>query len=545
MRFVLLLAMIFSFLASAKIPSEVASHIFAGNAFNVLDLKTFLPDAAKTFRSRMYNSEILRILERHPYWETIPFSSIKLPGGIDALTPKQFKKWKLISKSGGPSNLEETTQLSFKFDETSQAVLWSSEQIDLSGAIDLTPYYFEGMFEKKPDRTVRVIDEDRFEIISIESGVHVIFVPASLVTGNLFKAKFENIGAWTAPLGQFKEVTQALLYLTKNDIAYIHHDLDKTKLITVDESFPKVFIPSIQRSADNWNRAFGKNFFRREVEIKAIDVSDCLSSNRLCFNWKGPAAIPWTGIGGSTMASYDPDSGEVLGGLVTFTNGVDESKLQTTPGNYDREFVSAKFDKDWVASVYLQMETFLNYRHPLPELAVQTILLHEIGHFNGMSHNFLGSNSGDVQFPSESIMDYLPFPAIRNIGLGKFDHQLLDAVYRGIRPDRNYHWCSDYEKDGSPGYKAKLANCNPFDLGDSADWYRLLAEKSKYGVLTKIPLNSNLSFLYYLGEFLTPNGGATVEQNFRVKTYLCSKNEILDQILKQLSDVNKVTLICK
>src|SRR4051812_42362325 len=73
----------------------------------------------------------------------------------------------------------------------------------------------------------------------------------------------------------------------------------------------------------------------------------------------------------------------------------------------DRQFNSGEMNATWIAQVYLKKAEFSSYRHPRPDLAIQSILTHEIGHFNGMAHNFAGSLAGTLSSPSESIMDYL------------------------------------------------------------------------------------------------------------------------------------------
>jgi hypothetical protein len=178
----------------------------------------------------------------------------------------------------------------------------------------------------------------------------------------------------------------------------------------------------------------------------------------------------------------------------------------------------------------------------MPGLAIQTILEHEIGHYNGFSHNFAGSNRGTEKKPSGSIMDYFPFPGIRHLAFGQYDREVIGAVYQGITPSNDVPVCSDFEKDGLDGVQPKIARCNAFDFGEPISWYQLLANSSPSGVFTKI--DDAHDILFYLGAFLAKSSGVTHEEVSQVSQYLCQNGGELPQIIQEVERVWKTVLTC-
>lgn len=188
----------------------------------------------------------------------------------------------------------------------------------------------------------------------------------------------------------------------------------------------------------------------------------------------GSSSIPWSGVGASTASTFDPQTGKIVGGYITFENPADASALQNASIAEDRRVRDGSFTYDWLASTYLRKAEFLNLRSPIPELIVESILLHEVGHFNGLAHNFKGSLDGTVTAPSRTIMDYVPFPAVGHfIDLGDFDYQAIDLVYRSTPLNARYRFGGDYESISSN--PSRYANANSFDIGDPVDWYLALS----------------------------------------------------------------------
>lgn len=492
-----------------------------------------------------YPLNIRETLAGSENWETIVYSSLKLPISDNwvVLTTKQSKKWHVSSEAGVATLLDEVTQLTPAIDQTTGQPTWGTSHVNLLQPIQTSHFYLEGLFEKEQGFTFRILNGNRIEAVNLTGDTHVIFLPSFSSPADLIPVKSQDLNIWTAPLGQAKQALAATIGLSKPDVGYLHHDLTRTIIVVADVSFPERHLEALQASLLDWNKALGVDLFKLKNVRTPIDVADCLSSRKLCIDWKGSAEIPWTGISGSTIHSFDPVSGLILGGVVTFTNGAEESTLNNSPAEVDRQFLLGDIDSNWVARIFLRKSEFASYRHPLPEIAIQSILEHEIGHYNGFAHNFLGSLSGTVDKPSATIMDYFPFPGIKNLKIGRFDQEVINAVYKGATPTNEFQACSDFERSG---YKTiqKVAKCNAFDFGEPVNWYSTLANLSANGVFGKLEGDPN-DFLYYLGAFLSKDGGATEEEQKRVTEFLCSKADAIIAIKTELLQQWAVNLSCQ
>jgi hypothetical protein len=449
----------------------------------------------------------------------------------------------VASHSCVAQSLEEITQLSIGFDQVSGKFLWQSEKIDLGGIVRTAPFYFEGNSEQIQGLTFRSIGKNKFEATNVSGDTHIVFVPSFSSNADIIPVKFVGLNVWTAPLGHAKSAIENIMLLSKPDVAYLHHDLSRVITVVMDSSFPSEHLSALKDSLSDWNKALGKKIFKLSGAKVSVDTAECLSSRKLCVKWTGSSVIPWTGVSGSTVHAFDPETGVILGGVITFSNGVDEKTLRGSPAEIDRQFISGKIDLSWIAQIFLRKPEFSNYRHPMPELVVKSILEHEIGHYNGLAHNFAGSHSGTVAEPSATVMDYFPFSAIRNLKIGTFDHEVIKAVYSGVAPGPSFEVCTDFEKDGFPGIQPKIAACNAFDFGEPVLWYSSLGDLSSNGVFAKIEGDPH-DFLYYLGSFLSLGGKGTLDEQRRVREYLCAKKDLTTAISQELNHQWGVPLSC-
>src|SRR5690606_21528404 len=129
--------------------------------------------------------------------------------------------------------------------------------------------------------------------------------------------------------------------------------------------------------------------------------------------------------------------------------------------------------------------------HPSPSALVERVFVHELGHFNGLSHNFAATSTGDLKTPSQSAMAYLPFPvAHRMTDLGELDRDLVRVMYEQKKADREITFCSTSDAllpYGERGSYYKKYPCEVRSLGSKADWYLRLAKVSPAGILTAYP----------------------------------------------------------
>lgn len=484
-------------------------------------------EVSSTDEATSFSAEVLSILKKHRRWQTITYSS-QSAMGIPYFQVSEQKKWEVLLKNLEPVGLQEITSLSVQ-PLNEETLHWSSQSVDLAQPIDMAEFYFLG-FQAGPTKTIRILDDNRFEIISSDNVYHVVFFP-EVEASKTSKVIAPDIGVWTAPLGPAKQATRDILQLEKEDVAYLHHDLRATHTVNVDPSFPLSHLAALQESLNKWNQALEKEYFVLRNSNAVLNWSDCLSTKRLCIRWSGAEAIAWTGVGGSASFTFDPESGVIVGGIISFMNSSPEVALKDTPVSISDVFRQGEFGLDWIAKVYLQRDLFASMRHPMPELVVENILLHELGHFNGFSHNFAGSIAGNPQKISESIMDYFPFSAVRRNALGDFDIQNLRAIYSAQIPNDDYLFCSDNESF------LGVAACSPFDLGNAADWFITSAEASTERAFAIFP-GSGKSVLNHLGQFLIPAGRALESDRDKVTRYLCSAypnqlNQIKETLFKE------------
>jgi len=380
-----------------------------------------------------------------------------------------------------------------------------------------------------------------------------------------------RIGIATAPLGLMESMLPMALYPVVLDrpkhTAYLHHSLTEKKPVYVDKDFPDVYIGVLNDVLAQWNKVFGSQVFSLMEERKSLYDIDCLSSSILCVFWSGPTEFSWTLPGGFSQNSFDPETGLILGGTIQIITN--QKDLTPTPEKLKNALLNNQIDEKLAAEIQTRRyenSDFTSMLYPRLKDSVKQVLLHEIGHFNGFYHNFLGSSGGTIKEPLKTIMDYPAFPARHNATkLGVWDYNLINVVYKNQSLTTDYELCTDLEvwPKVEDGKLTKLANCNYFDVGDTAQWYIDMAQVCKVeDCIFKLPIippslalfssmqssyrgrSDSGNLLAAMGYFLTEKGRATNTQKQKIKKYLCSRKNDLPRIRAQLDQEQGVELIC-
>lgn len=531
-------------------------------------------------------------LAKHPYWLTVT-SFKNLPGVFPPSETSAIMRWE-VKDQGGRAVVMRQVASSSLFGTMSK-ILQGNERavvIDLTGEIDpevFLPLPGHAAHATRPyssDRYhFRDIDGKRFQIL-INGGIgRIVFTP---VANNYFqptdaKAK-EPIGIWKTPFGAETELLdhfKKLVARERPDLAerqqdnethvYLHHDVSVKRQIAVvsDRTFPEAFRPAISKAVKKWNAAFKKDLFVYEAKPKQVDHGDCLTGFKICVKWLGPPELAFTGANGYSEVSFDPQSGLIMGGVITVINDDVVTPLADLSPPERQRVVADALDWDWLADAMLRFNELNGKRHPLPEPYVEYLVLHEMGHMNGFGHNFYTRGETARDRPVSSVMSYPPFPVgHRANNITESDLARLRMVYDQKHAAQPPGYCSSMEamtpERGDDGIYRKPASCDVFTLGDPADWYIRLAKHGRFGVFTGYPDLSHLSeelrlvyrdaarrrrlpplnVLTRLGFILGDPDKANKKSREVVSNYLCSLATERLAISSQLQEFHSFDLRC-
>lgn len=532
-------------------------------------------------------------LAKHPVWLTIT-SFDNAPGAFPPAEVSVVKKWEAHKAPDGAVVLRQISSSSFM--GTLEALYRDRPlfpQIDVEGDVDPRAFFpFPGHAldrrrRFKADRYEFVdLDGKRFQI-RINGGIgRIVFLPAPnnyFVAGNPYE--IPDVGIWTTPFGAESEIYAHLRRLMqKSDTPekpielpgeliggqFLHHDVTIKKKIPVivDRTFPEALRPVVPRAVAKWNQAFGKELFEVFAGTAKIETADCISGRKLCIRWIGPKELSFTGANGYTELAFDPQTGLVVGGIISVINDDVKPPFSQLP-EADRAKLR-RLDRDWIADAMLRFNEMNDVAHPVPEGSAEYLLLHEMGHFSGLGHNFYVSDSTTPLRPVSTIMSYPPFPvAHRATYIGEADLTRLGIVYGQKRPDeKDLEYCSTFEamtpERDKHGYFVKAARCDIFTVGSPADWYIQLARRGGEGVFTPFPdlshLSAEMQELYHevsiarrlpplnvltrLGLVLGDTSPANSKTRARIEDYLCGLKAQRTAIAAQLKTFHGVGLKC-
>lgn len=531
-------------------------------------------------------------LGKHPAWVTVA-SFRNPPGTFPPSETVVVKRWEVRLKNGRAAALVETGTSSL-FGEMRMALRGDMTRlrVDLRDEIDteaFLPAPGSSLHAARPyaadEYSFKEIDADRFQIEINGGAGRIVFSPAAK-DGFAAKALKDRayVGIWTTPFGAESELLEhfkkalakespkaAEAMAEQDDRSYLHHDVTSPRKIRLilDKSFPEAYRGAVPKAARKWNGLFRKELFVVEPKARVIDYGDCLTGFKICLRWIGPPELAFTGANGYTELSFDPDTGLILGGVVSVIN--DDVVLplsDLTPGERQR-VLADKLDWDWVAGAMLRYHELDKKRHPLPEPYVEYLVLHEMGHMNGFGHNFYTRKETDADHPVSSVLSYPPFPVGHRANeLTASDQRRLELVYRPKEGQTDPGYCSSMEamapEKGEDGIYRKPSSCDVFTLGDPAEWYIRLAKQGRFGVFTGYPDLSNLSdelrrvyreaalrrrlpplnILTRLGFILGDSEPANAKSRESIENFLCGLATDRSAIASQLKEFHRFDLQC-
>lgn len=531
-------------------------------------------------------------LAKHPFWVTV--ASFRNPPGV--FPPSEttvIKRWEVREQGGRAVQLKETGTSSL-FGEMSHALRRDLRRprVDLTGDVDpddFLPAPGTALHASKPyaadEYVFKDIDGRRFQILINGGAGRIVFAPAANDYFHPTTSKDQDyVGIWTTPFGAESELLEhfkKVLAKENPQLAesiedseartYLHHDVTVGRKIRVviDRSFPEPFRGAIAKAVKKWNAAFKRELFVADSKAKVVDYGDCLTGFQICLRWIGPPDLAFTGANGYTELSFDPQTGLILGGVVTVINDdVVPPLADLAPGERQR-VIAQKLDWDWVADAMLRYNDLDKKRHPLPEPYVEYLVLHEMGHMNGFGHNFYTRKETDADHPVSSVLSYPPFPVGHRANeITASDRRRLELVYRKGDASNAPGYCSSMEamapEKGEDGIYRKPTSCDVFTLGDPAEWYLRLARHGRFGVFTSYPDLSNLSdelrrvyrdaqrrrrlpplnILTRLGFILGDGDRANAKARETVEAYLCGLSAERLAISAQLKEFHRYDLRC-
>ncbi len=434
--------------------------------------------------------------------------------------------------------------------ELKRNLRWKSDQYVLDKNFDTKRFllaYDTCLSSTSKNYAYKELGNDRFELSPQDgAGFSVIFFPSANVSSPTNPNAEKQVHVFTAPGGlQAVKNNEDMLGIRFERTNFFHHDLNKFMPVIIDASFPYQYIPILKVAFANWNKVLGFNYFRVQSSRETVDLSECYTSRKLCVLWNGLAEISWSGIGGTTQITFDPQNGEILGGYIGFSNTLAANLLHTPPSTEVDNYLREDIGVDNVAKIFLRRNEFMTYLHPKPEWTLGFVFIHEIGHFNGLKHNFTGSWAANALSDSKTVMDYSPFSArnSKSIELGRLDVEAIRLVYNHQSLSPGYTLCGDF--DASVDGVSPDPNCNQWDLGSPEKWFVRLSQLATHGVFEKHPrLNGIL--LDYLSAFLEPNKPTVSPAQVEVvKNFLCRDYGSEPKVFDYLLTSHNITLMCQ
>jgi hypothetical protein len=553
--------------------------------------------AQANYTSSDYPIEIRKILAKHETWlSVLVLNRLDMPAAVS-------KKWKVTADGDVASELTEVVKGSLTYTVTltggappvTTKYAWDKRQIEL--AQPLLPssfgenWDFMGLVKRadgssalqymndpegrRVNATFKTYENDVIEVLVPVDGqpaLGIVFLPSGQTTPTSVATVPD--GFFTLPVTFYYSVKYSrpdAVIEPPPVTSYHHHDLQHRRMVAIDQDFPEDFLPSLRAALDAWNQALGVEYFAIIEARTDLTLAKCYAEDVLCIAWKGPAVLTAMGLGGIASQAVDPESGLVRGGVIVLqalspASGSEAPSLgfgEVAP--FPATIGTTEADVASIAKLASQLDQNMNKRHPYPLQLARWVILHEMGHYLGLTHNFAASAVADPGSITKSVMDYPPY-AVRHLPkeLGPWDVGIMAAVYKGMPMPTGYQSCD--ENGITPTVKGGFAfkskpHCRRLDMGASHLWLMELAKNSPDGVFGEEFLSATLaaasSGLYppaavksLKGNLLTElslflRDGAEVSPSVRqeVKGFLCGQPN-LSSIKRQVAAEIGIDLGC-
>lgn len=350
----------------------------------------------------------------------------------------------------------------------------------------------------------------------------------------------------TAPLAIEVGLKSEHIPPPKVPITVLRHDLSKTREVYVDKKFPAKYHRALILTLMKWNQVLRTNFYQFKG-LMNFDPDECVATDKLCILWSGSEQIPWAGVGGISVVSYDPVSGLIGGGLIGFYNSNQKNDQLLPPDKKLVESLSSNSHFEVAANLYLKREQMQKVAHPYPRHFLESLLLHEFGHDVGLNHYFMGSMNPEKKNYSDTVMDYMPFPVFHTqADLGSRDTAKINRIYFNGKPIVEKA-CSDMEV-------GNIAFCLPGDIGPSHHWLMKLAEQSDSGVTQEVHFIGGMSAIFgkpepiykQLMKFTIPNTEMPeLPNHLSAEEKAALQKQMSEAMEKMYADIEKITNITK
>ena len=237
----------------------------------------------------------------------------------------------------------------------------------------------------------------------------------------------------------------------KNPDEYLSEPI-KPITFWIENTTPIELRKIIKDGVESWNIAFEKAGFKNAIQVKVQPANADWDAGAIRYNvlrWTSSPNPPWGGYGPSFV---NPRTGEILGADIMLewtyiTNRIVANDLfvETETYNHDHNHYNchaAKFQqienifgKSYIKSLNLSKEI----EDELVKQSLKRLVLHEVGHTLGLSHNFKGSlllsndelNDKSIVYEKGVCSSVMEYPAI-NIAKDSTNQGLFFDVKPGI-----------------------------------------------------------------------------------------------------------------
>ena len=215
----------------------------------------------------------------------------------------------------------------------------------------------------------------------------------------------------------------------------------------IENTTPLEFRQIIKEGVERWNLAFEKAGFKNAVQVKIQPDTADWDAGDIRYNvlrWTSSPNPPWGGYGPSFV---NPKTGEILGADIMLewtyiTNRIFSDELFNERSHAGHNCDAAHFqqvEKSLGINYIKNMNLSEELEDELVKQSLYRLVLHEVGHTLGLSHNFKGStlltndelNNKEIVAERGVCSSVMEYPAI-NITRNPEDQGLFFDVKPGV-----------------------------------------------------------------------------------------------------------------